>query len=134
MILRHFIDSGPTKGQHKPTAKFQVNCQFFDISKTTNDHYFFHGSFSNLHFSDGSYYLSIQNAYVNCPVHVLTIMLMFNIVAIYKDWSLNKKIFETYRSNKTGKLTIDPLNEVPKDQLEKEKCSADNVIHILVFI
>ena len=47
-------------------------------------------------------------------------MLMFNIVAIYKDWSINKKIFETYRSIKTGALTIDPLDEVPKDQLEKE--------------
>ena len=45
---------------------------------------------------------------------------MFNIVAIYKDWSINKKIFETYRSIKTGDLTIDPLNEVPEDQLEKE--------------
>ena len=47
-------------------------------------------------------------------------MLMLNIVAIYKDWSINKKIFETYRSIKTGDLTIDPLNEVPEDQLEKE--------------
>ena len=45
---------------------------------------------------------------------------MLNIVAIYKDWSINKKIFETYRNIKTGDLTIDPLNEVPKDQLEKE--------------
>ena len=45
---------------------------------------------------------------------------MFNIVAIYKDWSINKKIFETYRSTQTGDLTIDPLNEVSKDQLEKE--------------
>ena len=57
---------------------------------------------------------------VNCPLRILTIMLMFNIVAIYKDWSINKKIFETYRSIKTGDLTIDPLNEVPEDQLEKE--------------
>ena len=56
---------------------------------------------------------------------------MFNIVAIYKDWSLNKKIFETYRSNKTGNPTIDPLNEVPKDQLEKEQGSAGTVIHVL---
>ena len=45
---------------------------------------------------------------------------MLNIVAIYKDWSVNKKIFETYRSIKTGDLTIDPLNEIPEDQLEKE--------------
>ena len=71
---------------------------------------------------------------MNCPVHVLTIMLMFNIVAIYKDWSLNKKIFETYRSNKTGKLTIDPLNEVPKDQLEKEQGSAGTFIHVFARI
>ena len=48
-------------------------------------------------------------------------MLMLNIIAIYKDWSINKKIFETYRSTKTGDLTIDPLNEVTKDQLEKER-------------
>ena len=59
---------------------------------------------------------------------------MFNIVAIYKDWSLNKKIFETYRSNKTGNLTIDPLNEVPKDQLEKEQGSAGTVVHVFVRI
>ena len=58
---------------------------------------------------------------VNCPLRILTIMLMFNIVAIYKDWSINKKIFETYRSIKTGDLTIDPLNGVTKDQLEKER-------------
>ena len=51
-------------------------------------------------------------------------MLIFNIAAIYKDWCVNKKIFETYRSNKTGYPTIDPLNEVPEDQLEKEQCSA----------
>ena len=44
---------------------------------------------------------------------------MFNIVAIYKDWRLNKIIFETSRS-KTGTPTIDPLNEVPKEQLEKD--------------
>ena len=67
---------------------------------------------------------------INCPAHILTIMLMFNIVAIYKDWSLNTKIFETYRSYKTGNPTIDPLNEVPEDQLEKEQCSADSVIHV----
>ena len=59
---------------------------------------------------------------------------MFNIVAIYKDWKLNKLIFETYRNNKTGNLTIDPLNEVPKDQLQKEQCSADSVIDVLVRI
>ena len=53
-------------------------------------------------------------------------MLIFNIVAIYKDWSLNRKIFETYRSSKTGNPTIDPLNEVPEDQLQKEQCSADS--------
>ena len=76
-------------------------------------------------FSDGSYYLSIPKATVNCPIHVLIIMLMFNILAIYKDWSLNKKIFETYRSVRTGKPTIDPLNGVPEDQLEKEQRSAD---------
>ena len=52
-------------------------------------------------------------------------MLMFNVVAIYKDWSLNKKIFETYRSSKTGNPTIDPLNEVPEDQLDKEQCLTD---------
>ena len=45
---------------------------------------------------------------------------MFNIVAIYKDWSLNRTIFETYRSSKTGNPTIDPLNDVPEDQIEKE--------------
>ena len=50
---------------------------------------------------------------------------MFNIMAIYKDWSLNKKIFETYRSSKTGNPTIDPLNEIPEDQLDKEQCLAD---------
>ena len=77
--------------------------------------------FPNLILSDGSYYLSIPNAMVNCPLSILTIMLMFNIVAIYKDWSINKKIFETYRSIKTGDLTIDPLNGVTKDQLEKER-------------
>ena len=54
---------------------------------------------------------------------------MFNIVAIYKDWSINKKIFETYRSIKTGDLTIDPLNEVPEDELEKE-----SVRQILFFM
>ena len=58
---------------------------------------------------------------INAPLHVLTIMLLFNIVAIYKDWSVNKKMFEAYRSSKTGDLTIDPLNEIPKDQLEKEQ-------------
>ena len=78
-------------------------------------------------FSDGSYYLSIPNALVNCPNHILIIMLIFNTVAIYKDWILNKKIFETYRSCKTGNLTIDPLNDVPEDQLEKEECSADSI-------
>ena len=83
-------------------------------------------------FSDGSYYLSIPNALVNCPHHILIIMLIFNTVAIYKDWILNKTIFETYRStsktgSKTGNWTIDPLNDVPKDQLEKEQCSADSM-------
>ena len=48
-------------------------------------------------------------------------MLLFNFVAVYKDWSLNKKIFETYRNCKTGNPTIDPLNEVPEDELEKEQ-------------
>ena len=80
---------------------------------------------SDFIFSDGSYYLSISNAKVNCPLHVLRIMLILNIVAIYKDWSVNKKIFETYRSSKTGNPTIDPLNEVPEDQLDKEQCLAD---------
>ena len=47
-------------------------------------------------------------------------MLIFNIAAIYKDWSVNKKMFETYRSSKTGDPTIDPLNEIPEDQFEKE--------------
>ena len=47
---------------------------------------------------------------------------MFNLLAIYKDWSLNRGIFETYRSSKTGNPTIDPLNEVSGDQLEKEQC------------
>ena len=75
---------------------------------------------------DGSYYLSIPNALVNCPLHVLIIMLMFNIVAIYKDWNLNKKIFETYRSSITDIPTIDPLNEVQDDQLKKEQCSTDS--------
>ena len=74
--------------------------------------------------SDGCYYLSIRNAVVNCPLQVLIIMLNFNILAVYKDWSLNKKIFETYRSSKTDNPTIDPLNGVSKDQLEKEQCSA----------
>ena len=58
---------------------------------------------------------------INAPLYVLIIMLIFNIVAIYKDWSVNKKMFEAYRSSKTGDLTIDPLNEIPKDQLEKEQ-------------
>ena len=77
--------------------------------------------------SDGSYYLSIPSALVHCPTHILIIMLLFNIIAIYKDWTLNEKIFETYRSSKTGNPTIDPLNEVPKDQLEKEQCSVDSI-------
>ena len=55
-------------------------------------------------------------------------MLIFNIAAIYKDWSVNKKIFETYRSSKTGTPTIDPLNEVPEDQLEKEQFSTDSIV------
>ena len=38
-------------------------------------------------FSDESYYLSIPNALVNCPPPVLIILLMFNIIAIYKDWT-----------------------------------------------
>ena len=54
-------------------------------------------------------------------------MLFFNIVAIYKDWTVNKKIFETYRSSKTGNPAIDPLNEVPEDQLEKEQYSPDSI-------
>ena len=76
--------------------------------------------FTTLFNSDGSYYLFISNALVNCPHRILRIMLFFNTVAIYKDYSLNKKIFETYRS-KAGNPTIDPLNEVPEDQLEKEQ-------------
>ena len=56
---------------------------------------------------------------------------MFNIVAIYKDWSVNKKILQTYRSSKTGNPTIDPLNEVPEDQLEKEQCSTDLILRQL---
>ena len=61
-------------------------------------------------------------------------MLMFNIVAIYKDWSLNNKIFETYRSSLTGKHTIDPLNEVQEGQLEKEQCSAVFIVrHLPVY-
>ena len=71
---------------------------------------------------------------MNCPLNVLLIMLMFNIAAIYKDWSLNKKIFETYRSSKTGNPTIDPLNEVPEDQLEKEQCSARPIVTIVLSI
>ena len=63
----------------------------------------------------------MPNAMINAPLYVLIIMLIFNIVAIYKDWSVNKKMFEAYRSSKTGDLTIDPLNEIPKDQLEKEQ-------------
>ena len=58
---------------------------------------------------------------INAPHYVLIIMLIFNIVAIYKDWSVNKKMFEAYRSSKTGDPTIDPLNEIPEDQLEKEQ-------------
>ena len=58
---------------------------------------------------------------INAPLHVLIIMLIFNIAAIYKDWSVNKKMFETYRSSKTGDPTIDPLNGIPEDQLEKEQ-------------
>ena len=88
--------------------------------------------FSNSFSSDGSYYLSIPYALVNCPLHILIIMLLFNIVAIYKDYSLNKRIIETYRSSITGKWTIDPLNEVPDDQLVKGQCSADTIVHVLV--
>ena len=58
---------------------------------------------------------------INAPHYVLIIMLIFNIVAIYKDWSVNKKMFEAYRSSKTGDPTIDPLNEISEDQLEKEQ-------------
>ena len=64
---------------------------------------------------------------INAPLHVLIIMLLFNIVAIYKDWIVNKKMFETYRSSKTGDPTIDPLNGIPEDQLEKEQCSPDSI-------
>ena len=59
---------------------------------------------------------------------------MFNIAAIYKDWSVNKKIFETYRSSKTGIPTIDPLNEVPEEQLEKEQCSARPIVAIVLCV
>lgn len=61
-------------------------------------------------------------------------MLNFNILAVYKDWSLNKKIFETYRSSKTDNPTIDPLNGVSKDQLEKEQCSTILIDRVLVRI
>ena len=57
---------------------------------------------------------------------------MFNIAAIYKDWSLNVKIFETYQSSITGDPSIDPLNEVPEDQLEKEQFKADTVSETLL--
>ena len=57
---------------------------------------------------------------------------MFNIAAIYKDWSVNSKIFQYYRNSITRKPTIDPLNEVPDDQLVKEQCSADSIVHVLV--
>ena len=58
---------------------------------------------------------------IHCPHSILIVMLLFNVLAIYKDWSLNKKICETYRSCKTGNPTIDPLNEVPDNELEKEQ-------------
>ena len=83
--------------------------------------------------SDGLYYLSISNALVNCPHHILLIMLIFNIVAIYKDWILNKKIFETYRSSKTGNPTIDPLNGVSEDELQKDQCSAEPNVRRLII-
>ena len=59
-------------------------------------------------------------------------MLLFNIAAIYKDWSLNCKIFQYYRNSITDDPTIDPLNGVPDDQLVKEQCSADSIVHVLV--
>ena len=64
---------------------------------------------------------------VNCPLGVLIIMLWFNIVAIFKDWNVNRKIFETYRS-KTGNLTIDPINQVPQAEREKGQSSANNIV------
>ena len=54
-------------------------------------------------------------------------MLLFNIVTIYKDWSISEKIFETYRSSSTGNPTIDPLNEASGDEFEKEQFSADTI-------
>ena len=47
-------------------------------------------------------------------------MLIIHFAGIYKEWNLNRIIFETYRST-TGDPSIDPLNEVSKDQLEKEQ-------------
>ena len=47
-------------------------------------------------------------------------MLMFHFAGIYKEHCLNRIIFETYRSS-TGDPSIDPLNELSKDQLEKEQ-------------
>ena len=95
-------------------------------------------TFPNKIFSDGIYYLSIPNAaLVNCPQLVLYCMLFFNIAAIHKDWDVNKTIFETYRSSITGNLTIDPLNGVPEDQLEKEQCSLDycpSVVRLLTVL
>ena len=95
-------------------------------------------TFPNKIFSDGTYYLSIPNAaLVNCPIPMLIVMLIFNIASVWKDWLSNKTIFETYRSSITGNLTIDPLNGVPKDQLEKEQCSLDycpSVVRLLTVL
>ena len=132
------------KINYQPNSKLMANFSTFPKRRMGHSEWlfmpfiiFFHSlrsfsklNFSEINFSDASYYLSIPYALINCPAHILTIMLVFNIVAIYKDWSLNTKIFETYRTFKTGNPTIDPLNEVPKDRLEKEQCSADSVIHV----
>ena len=94
-------------------------------------------TFPNKIFSDGSYYLFIPKATVNCPIFILIAMLIFNILAVVKDWFSNRKIFETYRSSITGNLTIDPLNGVPEDQLEKEQCSLDycpSVVRLLTVL
>ena len=95
-------------------------------------------TFPNKIFSDGTYYLFIPNAaLVNCPFSWLIVMLYWNILSVLKDWNVNNTIFETYRSSITGNLTIDPLNGVPEDQLEKEQCSLDycpSVVRLLTVL
>ena len=94
-------------------------------------------NFPNKIFSDGSYLLFIPKATVNCTTPMLILMLFFNISSVVKDWRVNKTIFETYRSSITGNLTIDPLNGVPEDQLEKEQCSLDycpSVVRLLTVL